>query len=591
MKTSVRLVLLVLLLTCSSALCGYQIKILPLGDSITHANSSYYSYRYNLWKKLIDHDINFDFIGSMDTNFGGNPDWPEYKGLSFDSDHEGHYGWRAEELLYGRATAPELGDLTDWLEVYTPDIVLLHIGTNDIGAGQSHISTSNEIKQIIDTIRLKNPDVTVLLAKIIPRSWTYNDIIAFNEYIEPIAQDKSLPRSPVIVVDQWTGFDYEEDTYDNTHPDASGEEKMAEKWFQAILPCLKDFDGNINLDDKVDRRDLFYIAENWAAKLSVNLYLGDNFNDVNNADTSSPIYVGNLAGNSYEPGSLEPSESYYWRVDEIDVNGLHRGDVWEFTTGGDDSNIGWWKLDGKAEDLSGNNNDGVVFGKALVKNDPNWLGCLYFDGYNDYVQVANEAAFDLTSEVTIAAWVRLDSDEERIYTIASKGVGFWLYQDSYIGATVFSCDGLGRPLQSSTNICDGQWHHVVAAYDGAERAIYIDGVKDGSGATTGAMALNDEHLLVGNNELHEADNKFEGMIREFRIYSSRLSDEQILWLSRTDNYSPGPFDGQDNVGGDTKLMFSPRQWIDNKKGDLNKDFAIDFEDFTILAKDWLENIY
>ncbi|MCK4886776.1 MAG: hypothetical protein KAS96_05260 [Planctomycetes bacterium] len=591
MKIRVVLILLVLLLTCSSVFGEYQIKILPIGDSITHTSSSYYSYRYNLWKKLIDHNISFDFVGSMDTNFGGNPDWPEYKDLSFDTDHEGHYGWRADELLYGRASVPGEGKLTEWLEVYTPDIVLLHIGTNDIGASQSHTSTANEIKQIIDTIRLKNPDVTVLLAKIIPRNWTYNDIVAFNEYIEPIAQEKSLLNSPVVVVDQWTGFSHEEDTYDGTHPDASGEEKMAEKWIQAILPCLKYFDSNINLDDKVDSADLAYIAENWTAELSANLYLGENFNDVNSATTSSSVYVGNSPTNSYQPDNLEPNNIYYWRIDETDANGTHKGDVWQFTTSSGDSNIGYWKLDGKTEDSSGNNNDGTTLGNLSTETDPNWGRCFSFDGDDDYIQMPNEPAFDLTTQITIAAWVRLDTDEDGIYTIASKGNSFWLYLDNYAKSTVFYCEGLDRPVQSWIDICDGQWHHVVAVYDGTERAIYIDGIKDAFRATTGAMALNDEHLLLGNNELNEESNNFKGMIRELRIYSERLSDDQILWLSKTDNYSPQPFDGQNNVSCDSVLMFFPQLWMNNKPADLNKDFTIDFKDFSILAKDWLENIY
>jgi hypothetical protein len=105
------------------------------------------------------------------------------------------------------------------------------------------------------------------------------------------------------------------------------------------------------------------------------------------------------------------------------------------------------------------------------------------------------------------------------------------------------------------------------------------------------MALNNEYLLVGNNEANTEKNNFKGMIRELRIYSERLSDDQILWLSKTDNYSPQPFNGQNNIECDTPLTFFPKQWIDNKKADLNRDFTIDFEDFSILAKDWLENIY
>jgi lysophospholipase L1-like esterase len=115
------------------------IYILPLGDSITQANNNHRSYRYDLWVKLLDEGVNFDFVGSQNSNHNGNPNWSEYNGHSFDQDHEGHWGWRADELL---------ASLPQWLQEYTPDIVLLHAGTNDAGNNNSTESTVSELKEI-----------------------------------------------------------------------------------------------------------------------------------------------------------------------------------------------------------------------------------------------------------------------------------------------------------------------------------------------------------------------------------------------------------------------------------------------------------
>jgi lysophospholipase L1-like esterase len=46
-------------------------------------------------------------------------------------------------------------------------------------------------------------------------------------------------KSPVILVDQYSGFDGKADLYDMVHPNASGEEKMAAKWFDAMQNVLK----------------------------------------------------------------------------------------------------------------------------------------------------------------------------------------------------------------------------------------------------------------------------------------------------------------------------------------------------------------
>jgi lysophospholipase L1-like esterase len=228
---------------------AWGITILPLGDSITQANNTHLSYRYNLWTKLIDDGRLFDLVGSLDNNFNGDPTWPPYLGQNFDQDHEGHWGWRTDQILNGRTGQ---GSISEWLAYYTPDVVLIHIGSNDVYQGQSTVSSVTEIKAIIDTLRTDNPNVTIFLAKLIPiNSDTYNPrIIALNAEMDGIAANKSTVDSPVWVVDQYSGFDAAADTYDNVHPDASGEEKMAQKWHDAMQtylnPCM---DGLDNDDD------------------------------------------------------------------------------------------------------------------------------------------------------------------------------------------------------------------------------------------------------------------------------------------------------------------------------------------------------
>ncbi|MHC4214280.1 MAG: LamG domain-containing protein, partial [Planctomycetota bacterium] len=68
------------------------------------------------------------------------------------------------------------------------------------------------------------------------------------------------------------------------------------------------------------------------------LYLGTDFNDVNDANTAVPldVYVDRLDDPCYEPpGLLELGTTYYWRVDAVnDANGESpwKGKVWNFTT-------------------------------------------------------------------------------------------------------------------------------------------------------------------------------------------------------------------------------------------------------------------
>ncbi|NLE02185.1 MAG: cellulose-binding protein [Fibrobacter sp.] len=206
------------------------IKIAPYGNSITQAAGNQQSYRYPLWKKLIDANIAFDFVGSMNSNFGGNPSRPDYKGKKFDMDHEGHWGWRADEIL---------GKMDTWLQNYTPDMVLMHIGTNDCIQGQDNNGTIGEITQIVGKLRKDNPKVVIFMANLIPcnASGTPPRINDINPKIKTLANQLNTEASPIIFVDQNTGIQ-SSDLYDGIHPQASGEEKMAQKWFNAISNYL-----------------------------------------------------------------------------------------------------------------------------------------------------------------------------------------------------------------------------------------------------------------------------------------------------------------------------------------------------------------
>jgi len=70
----------------------------------------------------------------------------------------------------------------------------------------------------------------------------------------------------------------------------------------------------------------------WTAGFSAKLhtvYFGDNFDDVNDATVGLPRGTAN-----FSPGPLELAKTYYWRVDEFDGFGTHKGNVWSLTTQG-----------------------------------------------------------------------------------------------------------------------------------------------------------------------------------------------------------------------------------------------------------------
>ena len=212
-------------------------RIVTLGDSITQAETGQNSYRKALWEQLTSAGYNVDFVGSENKN----KDNRNFENRNFDPDHEGHWGWRIDEIINGRGGE---GKLSEWLTGYTPDVALIHLGSNDAIQNNSAISSVDELKQVIDILRQDNPNIAIFLAQVIPATGGRNSRIQeLNNLIPGIVADKNQTNSPVILVDQNTGFNANIDTYDGVHPNDNGEAKMAQKWFDALKTYFDNVDN------------------------------------------------------------------------------------------------------------------------------------------------------------------------------------------------------------------------------------------------------------------------------------------------------------------------------------------------------------
>ncbi len=216
-----------LLRTCG--LEGGPLRIMPLGDSITELESGHSSYRFFLWQSLLSVPCNVDFVGSRRGVSTGQRDSAQVSPAQsdFDQDHEGHWDYTSGDILAG---------IDGWAAAARPDIVLLHIGTNDARRQEGAITVIARISEIIDKLRAINPRVAVIVAQIIP---SRNDSFRFfNDAVPQLAADKDTPESRVLVANHSVGFNPSVDLYDAVHPSPSGEAKMADVWLNSILELV-----------------------------------------------------------------------------------------------------------------------------------------------------------------------------------------------------------------------------------------------------------------------------------------------------------------------------------------------------------------
>jgi hypothetical protein len=274
---------------------------------------------------------------------------------------------------------------------------------------------------------------------------------------------------------------------------------------------------------------------------------------VNGVSTTEP---------SYNPGPLDFDTTYYWAIDEVGSppdNTTYTGEVWSYTTMPDiqisDADlIGWWTFDegdGRtALDWSGHGNHGAIQG------DPAWIlgynnegNALDFDGLGDYVDCGNAAIFDITDQITVAAWMRVNVFEQTDQAIVSKGETAWKLVRN--GLTTdqlrFDCGAVGEAI-GSTNVNDGQWHHAAGTYDGSRITLYVDGVEDGYVTATGLLA-SDPNLTVwiaDNNRPGSGPQAWNGLIDDVRIYNVAKTQQEIELLMRGNPllaWNPNPVNG------------------------------------------------
>jgi len=220
------------------------------------------------------------------------------------------------------------------------------------------------------------------------------------------------------------------------------------------------------------------------------------------------------------------------------------------------SMVGFWKLDGNADDSSLNNNNGSVGGDPVFKpNGGVMYGALQFDGGDDFITISDQEYYDTNNNFTWSAWMRTlktDGDDKVITdggvimahcpTSGTENVKC-LYVDSD-GKLKFV--GGGSSLESERKVNDGLWHLVAVTIEFAEGddtvKLYIDGVdKDGNpdADNEGAWEVTDNPankvLRIGyaNGNYGTC---FDGRIDDVRVYNYVLTLDQINDLYEKSGY-------------------------------------------------------
>jgi lysophospholipase L1-like esterase len=192
------------------------VRVMPLGDSITHGTQIPGGYRIGLWQSFTNGRYRVDFVGNQ---FNG-------PASLWDHDHQGHPGWRIDQID---------ANVVNWVRNTNPRSVLLHIGTNDVIQNFNLGGAPGRLSTLIDRITATAPNADVFVATIIPLAnagWQ-NAARTFNNAIPGIVQSKVNQGKRVHLVNMHSALTTA-DLIDGVHPNANGYNKMAATWFNAL---------------------------------------------------------------------------------------------------------------------------------------------------------------------------------------------------------------------------------------------------------------------------------------------------------------------------------------------------------------------
>ncbi len=201
--------------------------------------------------------------------------------------------------------------------------------------------------------------------------------------------------------------------------------------------------------------------------------------------------------------------------------------------------LGIWLLDeGKgdiAADASGNGNDGTLGG------GPTWIDGVYgkaldFSGSSSYVDCGNAGSLNV-GVFSVSFWCNIPSTQSWNH-IVSRGEHHGGGNPGAVNWGVMMFDAQATILYElyndtvkpsiSVDTTTGEWHHVVATFDGATMQLYHDGQLAGTSPATGILLDENLAFIIGaQSRAGGPSDYFNGSIDEVGYFNAILTPEDI----------------------------------------------------------------
>lgn len=185
-------------------------------------------------------------------------------------------------------------------------------------------------------------------------------------------------------------------------------------------------------------------------------------------------------------------------------------------------------------DRSGSGNAGTITG-ATWSTAGKYGNALSFTG-SATVNIADSASLDLTTGMTLMAWVSPGAANTGWRTVLLKSTGndlaYALYSSSDTNQPgVWVTTPSTHFVKGASTIPSGAWTHLAATYNGATLRLFVNGAQVSSQSLTQPIVVSSGPLQIGGNTIW--GEYFAGLIDDVRVYNRALTAAEISGVMNT----------------------------------------------------------